>query len=142
VTHRAIRPVVPETNGHIVTVDDIKLTCSLERGANNITVLPLTRNGKPRIWLVFDPGLTAPFSWVIKYRPCGLWSPLRGRGFDYLIWNDRLPAGSQGNSIPTELSVRFVFPDSTTAPTVVERHNFGESTPAVRQTGGAGWLVA
>jgi hypothetical protein len=142
VTHRAIRPVVPDANGHVVTVDDIALTCSLEQGANTITVLPLTTNGKPRIWLVFDPGLTETFSWIVKYRPCALWSPLRKRGFDYLVWNDRLPAGIKGNSILSELSVKFVFPNSMTAPTVVERHDFGESVPAVRQTDGDGWLVA
>ena len=141
VTQRAIRPIVPDGNDRIVALDEIGLSCSLQEIAGNITVLPLARNGKPRVWLVFDPGLTEPFSWAIKYRPSGLWAPLRKDGFDYLIWNDRLPAGNGGNSILIELTVRFVFPDSDKAPNVVERHRFGEFSTPQRQNSGEGWLI-
>ncbi|XVV13869.1 hypothetical protein ACQP2X_05815 [Actinoplanes sp. CA-131856] len=141
VTQRAVRPIVPDGDDRIIGLDDIGLTCSLERITGTITVLPLARSGKPRVWLVFDPGLTEPFSWTITYRPAGLWAPLRRRGYDHLIWNDRLPAGAGNHSVLTELVVRFVFPPSEKAPSVDERHGFGAGSAPTRDHPGGPWRI-
>jgi hypothetical protein len=66
---------------------------------------------------------------------------LRKQGFDYLIWNDRLPAGNGGNSVLDELVVKFVFPESGKMPSVVERHGFGEFEAPKRPSNGEGWLI-
>ena len=141
VTQRAIRPIVPDTGERFLGVDDIELDCALADIAGNITVLQLAKNHRPRVWLVFDPGLTEPFDWTIGYRPRALWAPLRKDGFDYLAWNDRLPAGTSGRSVLTELVVKFLFPDGDRAPSVVERHSFGELSPPRHLSAGKGWQI-
>ena len=139
VTQRAIRPIVPVGSDGIVGLDDIGLRCTLEKISGTITPRPLAHSGKPRVWLVFEPGLTETFTWQISYCSPGLWAPLRKQGSDLLIWNDRLPAGNGATSVLNELSVRFVFPASEKAPTVHERHGFGQVQAAVPREGG--WLV-
>ena len=142
VTQRAIRPIVPDSGDRIVGLDDIDFKAELNGIAGSITSLPLTRNHRPRAWLVFDPGLTRPFTWVVTYRPAGLWAPLRSAGFDHLIWTDRLPADSGSSSVLSELVVKFVFPDVDGNPPVVsELHHFGEFAAPRRLDGGAGWVV-
>lgn len=139
VIQRAIRPIVPEGNDRIVGLDDIGLHCKIETISGTITPRPLVSTGKPRVWLVFEPGLTETFTWQISYNSRGLWAPLRARGSDYLIWNDRLPAGNGAKSVLSELTVRFVFPASDKAPTVHERHGFGRANAAEPREGG--WLI-
>ena len=139
VTQRAIRPIVPEGSDHLIGLDDIGLHCKIENIAGTITPRPLSPTGKPRVWLVFQPGLTETFTWQISYCSRGLWAPLRKRGSDYLIWNDRLPAGNGAKSVLSELTVRFVFPASDKAPTVHERHGFGRGSAAEPREGG--WVV-
>jgi hypothetical protein len=152
VTQRAIRPIVPNDGvDRIVTLDDLDLSYSLQDPtgdrvysltdiAGGITTLPIGRNGKPRAWLVFDPGLTEPFDWMLHYRPAGLWKPLRRDGSDWLKWNDRLPAGAQSNSVLTDLVVKFVFPAGERQPTVSELHGFGTVSAPARRDGG-GWVI-
>jgi hypothetical protein len=139
VTQRAIRPVVPNDD-RLVALGDIDFGSTLANVTGTITVLPLTATSRPRAWLVFDPGLTEPFEWEIRYRPVGIWAPLRKAGFDYLVWNDRLPAGNGGNSVLTELVAKFVFPGGG-PPSVQELHGFGDTSPPERINGGDGWLV-
>ncbi|MCY1142761.1 hypothetical protein OWR29_32605 [Actinoplanes sp. Pm04-4] len=140
VTQRAIRPIVPYGNDRIIGLDDIGLKWALDRPNGGITPLPLRPTEKPRVWLVFDPGLTEPFTWQISYCSRGLWAPLRKRGYDHLVWNDRLPAGNGDNSVLSELTVRFVFPKSDKAPSVEELHRFGRiGSPEVRE--GGGWVI-
>jgi hypothetical protein len=151
VTQRAIRPIVRNDVDRIVTLEDLdlcyslqdptgELTYSLNDIAGGITILPIGRNGKPRAWLVFDPGLTEPFDWMLRYRPAGLWALLRRDGSDWLKWNDRLPAGAQSNSVLTDLVVKFVFPPSERQPAVSELHGFGSVATPVRRDEG-GWLI-
>jgi len=141
VTQRAIRPVVPNQTEGIVGIDDLKLVVTLVEGHGRITTLPLTTHLKPRVWLVFDPGLSDPFEWKIEYRPCGLWAPLRKGGADTLAWNDRLPAGNGGNSVLKEFVVEFVFPAARRRPAVTERHGFGRCSTPRQLDGGQGWLI-
>ncbi|GAA2595340.1 hypothetical protein GCM10010435_87950 [Winogradskya consettensis] len=142
VTQRAIRPVVPSETERITSLEDLEFSCGLDGdAAGNISVLPLPRNHRPRAWLVFDPGLTEQFEWMIRYRPAGLWDPLRAHGFDYLIWNDRLPAGNGDRSILSELTVKFYFPDGPRSPSVVERRGFGSALPPQRLDDAKGWQI-
>jgi hypothetical protein len=142
VTNRAIRPIVPDDVDRLVSLEEIGFKATLAEIAGSITALPLTRNHRPRVWLVFDPGLTAPFDWVITYSPAGLWAPLRRNGFDHLVWTDRLPADSGNSSVLSDLVVKIVFPDvDGKPPHVAELHSFGDFQPPERLDGGAGWLI-
>jgi len=140
VTQRAIRPIVPDGK-RILGMADIDFDSTLADIAGNITMLLLAKIHRPRVWLVFDPGLTEPFDWTIRYRPSGLWAPLRRKGFDHLAWTDRLPAGDGGNSVLTELVVKFLFPDGDRSPTVVERHGFGVCSAPQHLSAGEGWQI-
>ncbi|BCJ50515.1 hypothetical protein Asp14428_19900 [Actinoplanes sp. NBRC 14428] len=143
VTQRAIRPIVPDDGDRFVSLEEIEFDAVLSRIAGSITPLPLTRNHQPRVWLVFDPGLTEPFDWVVTYRPAGLWAPLRREGFDHLVWTDRLPADSNGGSVLTDLKVNFVFPyvEGKPPPVVTELRSFGEFKQARRLDGKTGWVI-
>jgi hypothetical protein len=142
VTQRAIFPIVSDSSDRLVSLEEIDFKAALTGIAGTITSLPLTRNHRPRVWLVFDPGRTEPFHWVVTYRPAGLWTPLRHEGFDRLVWTDRLPADSGGSSVLSDLVVKFVFPDTDgNAPHVTELRSFGEFQQPRRLDGGAGWLV-
>jgi hypothetical protein len=141
VTQRAIQPIVPANAGSIIGIDELELTATVDGRAGRITVLPITTHQKPRVWLVFPSGLTDTFTWRIKYRPRGLWAPLRENGSDTLAWNDRLVAGNGGNSLLQKLVVRFVFTTATQEPQVSELHDIGEVTGVQGLTGNRGWVV-
>ena len=126
ITNRAIRPITP-TDSHVrAALQDLDVRCVVEQPAGSVKALPLAEDRFPRLWLIFEPGMTEPFTWEISYRPRALWRPLRERRFDHLTWTDRLPAEAGGNSTLTGLEVTFMFPASAGLPHVRERHSHGE----------------
>lgn len=149
VTQRAIRPIVPDGSATLTRLEDINFSATLHATiTGNITPLPLPSHSRPRVWLVFDPGLKNPFEWNVTYHPAGLWRPLRRAGFDHLVWTDRLPADNGGGSVLSDLRVEFRFPDVDGRPPHVEElHNFGEFQAARAHRQGDGsvdrwWVVA
>lgn len=141
VPQRSFRPVLPTGATGILGLEELGLRAEVLSGSGHITPLPLVKNGHLRIWLVFDPGLTAPAEWEVTYQPKGLWRPLRQRGADSLVWTDRLPVGNGDTSVLTELVVRFVFPPSRQRPSVTERRGYGEILVPTRIEGSDSWLV-
>jgi hypothetical protein len=124
VTHRSIRPIVTTSSGQIARMDDVGFTVKCDEGS--VTPLPLREEiGRLRVWLVFEPALTAETSWTAEYRPRSLWHPLREVGFDHLVWEDRLQVARESSSALTEFTVQFLFPYSSKTPTVQERSGFG-----------------
>jgi hypothetical protein len=138
VTHRTMRPVVPTSHEKIIRLDDIGFR--VQRSDGRITVLPLHEEvNKLRVWLVFDSALTARTEWQVDYRPRGLWKPLREQGWDYLAWNDRLPAATP--SAFTNFKVVFKFPETDQRPGVMERQGYGTLADPVHLADGT-WEVA
>ncbi|MEV6491128.1 hypothetical protein AB0M20_21325, partial [Actinoplanes sp. NPDC051633] len=139
VTHRTMRPIVPDED-RVARLDDIAFKAEVKNAGGTITGLPLREQVRRlRAWLVFDPALTAPTEWQVEYRPKGLWRPLRERGWDWLKWDDRLPTADGGPTALTRFQVTFVFPGSDQPPSVKEQHGFG--TQAEPQRSGGGWAV-
>jgi hypothetical protein len=140
VTHLTMRPIVPEDKR--VRLDGVSFKAEMTGLAGSITALPLReRPGFLRVWLVFDPAMTGPTNWVVRYRPEGLWRPLRDRGYDVLKWDDRLPRADGAPSALTEFTVRFVFPATDRQPSVTERNGWGVCKAPQKLNGSGGWEV-
>lgn len=124
VTHRTMRPIVPTDTDRLARLDDISFRTVRPVGGT-ITALPLEEARLLRVWLIFDPAMTTATEWQVDYRPVGLWRPLRERGWDQVIWEDRLPTVSGSPSAFTRFQVTFSFPDSDQPPSVKERAGYG-----------------
>ncbi|MEU8655207.1 hypothetical protein [Actinoplanes philippinensis] len=139
VTNRTMRPIVPTGTDRLTRLDEISFK-ALRPGGGSITALPLEQSRLLRVWLIFEPAITTPTEWHVEYRPRGLWSPLRERGWDQLVWEDRLPIAS-GTSAAFTLQVTFSFPDSDQPPSVKERQGYGRFGEPERDHRGR-WEVA
>lgn len=129
VTNRTMRPIVPDHLEQIASKESIEFTVHRDKG--EITVIPLREQiNKLKVWLVFDPAMSAPTDWEVKYHPKGLWRPLRQQGFDALRWDDRLQAINGTPSAFTSFKVVFIFPPGS-EPSVKERHERGRVTNPV-----------
>jgi hypothetical protein len=84
--------------------------------------------------------MTTPTEWQVEYLPRGLWNPLRERGWDQLVWEDRLPTASGTPSAFTRFQVTFSFPDSDQPPSVKERQGYGRISEPERDVRGR-WEV-
>ncbi|WP_229829812.1 hypothetical protein [Actinoplanes ianthinogenes] len=131
VTHRTMRPIVPTDTDRLTRLDEIEFKAVRPVGGT-ITPLPLEQTRLLRVWLIFDPAMTVPTEWEVAYRPRGLWRPLRERGWDQLVWEDRLPTASGTPSAFTRFVVTFTFPDSDQPPSVKERAGYGVFSDPVR----------
>ncbi|GAA4593121.1 hypothetical protein BJY16_000859 [Actinoplanes octamycinicus] len=131
VTHRTMRPIVPTDTDRLNRLDAIDFKAVRPVGGT-ITPLPLEQTRLLRLWLIFDPAMTTPTEWEVEYRPRGLWRPLRERGWDQLVWDDRLPTASGTPSAFTRFVVTFTFPDSDQPPSVKERQGYGAISEPVR----------
>jgi hypothetical protein len=139
VTHRTMRPIVPTDTDRLTRLDGIGFK-TLRPVGGTITALPLEQSRLLRVWLIFDPAMTTPTEWQVEYRPRGLWGPLRRRGWDQLVWEDRLPTASGTPSAFTRFEITFSFPDSDQPPSVKERQGYGRITEPERDPGGR-WEV-
>ncbi|GGN55708.1 hypothetical protein GCM10010112_06750 [Actinoplanes lobatus] len=139
VTHRTMRPIVPTDTDRLARLDEISFK-TLRPVGGTITALPLEQTRLLRVWLIFDPAMTTPTEWQVEYRPRGLWRPLRERGWDQLVWEDRLPTASGTPSAFTRFQVTFSFPDSDQPPSVKERQGYGRMSEPERDARGR-WEV-
>lgn len=139
VTHRTMRPIVPTDTDRLARLHDISFQTVRPVGGT-ITVLPLEEARLLRVWLIFDPAMTTRTEWQVEYRPVGLWRPLRERGWDQVIWDDRLPTVSGTPSAFTRFQVTFSFPDSDQPPSVKERAGYGRMGDPARDSRGR-WEV-
>jgi hypothetical protein len=131
VTHRTMRPIVPTGTDRLNRLDELEFKAVRPVGGT-ITPLPLEQTRLLRLWLIFDPAMTTPTEWEVEYRPRGLWRPLRERGWDQLVWDDRLPTASGTPSAFTRFEVTFTFPDSDQPPSVKERQGYGAISEPTR----------
>jgi hypothetical protein len=141
VTHLTMRPIVPDEE-RVARLEEISFKAELTGVAGSITDLPLRERIRfLRVWLVFDPAMTGPTEWEVRYHPKGLWRPLRERGYDVLKWDDRLPRADGAPSALTDFTVRFVFPESSRPPSVIERNGWGVCKDPQKINGSGGWEV-
>ncbi|GIM93380.1 hypothetical protein [Paractinoplanes toevensis] len=127
VTNRTMRPIVPTYREQIASLDALGFT--VQRDGGQITFIPLREQiNKIKVWLVFDPPMSAKTEWRVEYRPKGLWRPLRERGFDELGWDDRLQTTNGTPSAFTSFTAVFKFPEGDQPPSVKERHGHGQLT--------------
>ena len=138
VTHRTMRPIISTDTDRPVRLDEISFQVS--RAGGTITALPLEQTRLLRVWLIFDPAISTPTEWRVEYRPPALWRPYRERGWDQLVWEDRLPTASGTPSAFTRFVVRFDFPETELPPSVKERQGYGQLAEAVRDSRGR-WEV-
>ncbi|MFI1991151.1 hypothetical protein [Actinoplanes sp. NPDC020271] len=139
VTHRTMRPIVPTDDERIMRLDDIAFKVHRQT-SGTITALPLEQNRVLRVWMIFDPAMMTPTEWQVEYRPRGLWRPLRERGWDQLVWEDRLPTASGTPSAFTRFEVTFTFPENDQPPSVKERAGYGTFADPVQIASGR-WEV-
>ena len=140
VTHRTMRPVVPTHTDRLARLDEISFK-TLRPVGGTITALPLEQSRLLRVWLIFDPAMATPTEWQAEYRPVGLWRPLRERGWDELVWEDRLPTASGTPSAFTRFQITFSFPGSDQPPSVKERQGYGTISEPERDTRGRWEIV-
>jgi hypothetical protein len=132
VTNRTMRPIVPVHGEQIASLAAIGFTAYRTDG--EITFIPLREQiNKLKVWLVFDPPITANTEWRVEYRPKGLWRPFRERGFDELAWDDRLQTTNGTPSAFTSFTTIFRFPASDQQPTLTERHGHGQLMACVHK---------
>ncbi|KHD72851.1 hypothetical protein [Actinoplanes utahensis] len=139
VTHRTVRPIVPTHTDRLARLDEISFK-TLRPVGGTITALPLEESRLLRVWLIFDPAMATPTEWQLEYRPVGLWRPLRERGWDQLVWEDRLPTASGTPSAFTRFQITFSFPDGDQPPSVKERQGYGRISEPERDARGR-WEV-
>ncbi|WP_122981225.1 hypothetical protein [Actinoplanes teichomyceticus] len=139
VTHRTMRPIIPTDDDRIARLDEIAFKARRQT-TGTITALPLEQTRLLRVWMIFDPAMTTPTEWQVEYRPLGLWRPLRERGWDQLIWEDRLPTASGTPSAFTRFVVTFAFPQNDQPPSVKERQGYGALSEPVQDPSGR-WEV-
>ncbi len=129
--HCGVQPIVPDGT-RIDDPREINFSCKVERGGNGsakVTVVPISVDDDPLyLWLVFEPGISSPVTWVMEYQPKGLWRPLRESGIDTLRWSDRSIQNSGGTPSLARLAVHFIFPDGARAG-VQERRGRGTVEP-------------
>jgi len=140
VTHRTMRPIVPTDTDRLARLDEISFK-TLRPVGGTITALPLEQSRLLRVWLIFDPAMTTPTEWQVEYRPVGLWRPLRERGWDQLVWEDRTPTASGTPSAFTRFQITFSFPDSDQPPSVKERQGYGRISEPERDARGRWEIV-
>ncbi|GIE83734.1 hypothetical protein [Actinoplanes regularis] len=139
-THRTMRPIVPTYDDRIVRLDDVAFK-AYRQTSGTITALPLEQTRLLRVWMIFDPAMTSPTEWQVEYRPRGLWRPLRERGWDQLVWEDRLPTAAGTPSAFTRFQVTFSFPENAKPPSVKEREGYGVIEEPVRGPSGRWEMV-
>ena len=122
--YRVIRPITPATGTVDYPLDSVSPTCEVVRHDVGVAVQSVAdREGRPRLLILFQPGLTTPTEWALRYRTPGLWDPLREYGEDSLKWAAGRLDGRHADI--SDLRVRFVLPSKATGVAVTERHNIG-----------------
>jgi hypothetical protein len=136
VAHRVMRPIVPD-DGRVHGLGELDLECSVVDGAETtVSAFPLLAELKRLLVLIdFDPIVDEEIEWRVRYRPRGLWRPLRETGRDCLWWDDQKPRNAYGHSPLRDFKIIFVFPGSWT-PRVVEPWQYGKTEPRRRRADG------
>lgn len=122
--YRVMRPITPATGTVDYPLDSVLPTCEVVGKDVGVAVQSVADgDGRPRLLVLFQPGLTETTEWVLRYRTPGLWDPLREYGSDDLRWSAGRLHG-QHPEVISDLTVHFVFPEPGSAG-VGERRSLG-----------------
>jgi hypothetical protein len=134
--YRLVRPITAQHGRVRPGFDELGLTCEIDGADVGTAILPVSENsGGVLVLLLFQPGLSRPMDWSLRYRAPRLWDPLRTDGFDRLAWSPSTRDGREPTIAITDLTVHFVFPPDLRNTGVRETGDLG--TVPVR-TGAAG----
>lgn len=124
--YRVVRPITAFGPTGDDVVESLAITCEIDRADVGIYVQAIADlNNRPRVLVLFQPGLERPAEWTLRYRTPGLWDPLRRNGVDHLTWaagtlDKRYNDGING------LCVNFEFPPDAEDAGVAERRGAGQ----------------
>lgn len=122
--YRVLRPIVA-ASGQVPDPAELSLTCDVHGRDIQVDLCPvIEEDGYPQVIALFQPGLSEPTEWTLRYRSPGLWDPLRETGTDTLRW---ATATLDGRHRPTTdaLTLVVVFPAGWTDTALVERDGQG-----------------
>jgi DNA-binding CsgD family transcriptional regulator len=122
--YRALRPIVTATGGPPDPAH-LSLMCDVHGQDIQADLCPvIEEDGFPQVIALFQPGLSEPTEWTLRYRSPGLWDPLREDGTDILRW---ATATLDGRHRPTidALTLTVVFPSGWADTALVERDGQG-----------------
>ncbi len=123
--YRVIRPITPATGTVDYPLDSVSPTCEVVGMDVGVAAQSVAdEEGRPRLLILFQPGLTTPTEWVLRYRTPGLWDPLREYGSDSLRWSAGTLDGQHADGM-SDLTVHFVFPPGAESAAVAERRGLG-----------------
>ena len=123
--YRVIRPITPASGTVDYPLDSVLPTCEVVGKDVGVAVQSVADgSGRPRLLILFQPGLTATTEWVLRYRTPGLWDPLREYGNDELQWSAGTLDGQHSDGM-SELTVDFRFPPEAASAGVAERRSLG-----------------
>lgn len=123
--YRVIRPITPAAGTVDYPLDSVSSTCEVVGQDVGVAVQSVAdKDGRPRLLILFQPGLTATTQWVLRYRTPGLWDPLREYGSDSLRWSAGTLDGQHSDGM-SALTVHFMFPPEAGSAGVVERRSLG-----------------
>ena len=123
--YRVIRPITPATGTVDYPLDSVTPTCEVVGMDVGVAAQPVAdKAGRPRLLILFQPGLESTTEWVLRYRTPGLWDPLREYGSDTLRWSAGTLDG-QLTDVVSDLTVAFHFPAEANSADLVERRSLG-----------------
>lgn len=124
--YRVIRPITPFGVPSEDAVDNLAITCQVDRADVGVAVQAIAGiDNRPRALVLFQPGLDSPAEWTLRYRTPGLWDPLRKDGVDHLSWAAGTLDGRHNDGI-NGLRVHFEFPADAEDVDVSERRGAGQ----------------
>jgi DNA-binding CsgD family transcriptional regulator len=134
--YRVIRPITPTAGTVDYPLDSVSPTCAVVGQDVGVAVRSVAdKEGRPRLLILFQPGLTATTEWVLRYRTPGLWDPLREYHSDSLRWLAGTLDGLRPDGI-SDLTVHFRFPSEASTAGVAERRSLGTIEESRSEDGG------
>jgi DNA-binding CsgD family transcriptional regulator len=134
--YRVIRPITPATGTVDYPLDSVSPTWEVVGKDVGVAVQSVAdKRGRPRLLILFQPGLTATTEWVLRYRTPGLWDPLREYHSDSLRWFAGTADGGHPDGV-SELTVHFRFPPEAGSAGLAERRSLGTIEEADSEEGG------
>lgn len=123
--YRILGPIVPPPDGLRSELDELALASTVYGQDVQVEIHAVRDvDDRPKVMILFQPGLRTDTEWVLSYRSPGLWGPLRASGQDSLTWatatfDQRHPATT------SQLTLKVVFPATWTGERLTEQNDLG-----------------
>ena len=135
VVYRAARPIVSSDAAGVDPLE-LGLVCDVQGQDVRADVVAVTEpDGQPLAVVLFQPGLSTPTDWQLRYGSHGLWDPLREAGADRLTWQTATRERRHRPTI-TEIVVQVEFPPGWTDLGLAEWNGVGAVSEVLRHPSG------